>query len=133
LSTLHAHAGDQRPHLYRRDQLETAATDDPLWNAAQREMRREGWFHNYMRMLWGKKILEWSMTPQEALETMTYLMNRWSLDGRDPNSYAGYFWTLGRYDRPWPERPVYGKVRAMSSARAAKKVRVQEYVKQGAR
>ena len=92
-------------------------------------MRRDGWFHNYMRMLWGKKILEWSATPREALATMIHIMNRWSLDGRDPNSYAGYFWTLGRYDRPWPERPIYGKVRSMSSVNTAKKVRVAEYVK----
>jgi len=76
-----------------------------------------------MRMLWGKKILEWSPSPQQALETMTALMNRWALDGRDPNSYAGYAWTLGKYDRPWPARPVYGTVRSMSSESAARKLR----------
>jgi deoxyribodipyrimidine photo-lyase len=79
-------------------------------------------------MLWGKKILEWSPTPRDALHTMTAIMNRWSLDGRDPNSYAGYAWTLGRYDRPWPERPVFGKVRAMSSASTARKVRLRGYL-----
>jgi deoxyribodipyrimidine photo-lyase len=128
LKTLADHEDDPRPFLYSRDQFESAATHDRLWNAAQREMRRDGWFHNYMRMLWGKKILEWSATPREALATMIHIMNKWSLDGRDPNSYAGYFWTLGRYDRPWPERAIYGKVRSMSSENTARKVRVRDYL-----
>jgi deoxyribodipyrimidine photo-lyase len=128
LATLAAHAGDPRPRTYSRQTLERAQTDDELWNAAQRQMLSEGWFHNYLRMLWGKKILEWSPSPREALSTMVALMNRWSLDGRDPNSYAGYFWTLGRYDRPWPERPIYGKVRSMSSTNTARKVRVAGYL-----
>ena len=85
--------------------------------------------HNYLRMLWGKKILEWSRTPREALDTMVRLMNRWCVDGRDPNSYAGYFWTLGRYDRPWPERPVYGVIRSMSSESAAKKLKLDAYLR----
>jgi deoxyribodipyrimidine photo-lyase len=114
--------------VYTRDQFEAAQTHDPLWNAAQRELRAEGWFHNYMRMLWGKKILEWSPTAREALATMTHIMNRWSLDGRDPNAYAGFFWTLGRYDRPWPERPIYGVVRSMSSENTARKVDVTDYL-----
>jgi deoxyribodipyrimidine photo-lyase len=126
--TLLAHGSDPRPHVYDSGAFERAETHDPLWNAAQLEMRRDGWMHNYMRMLWGKKILEWSATPQEALATMQSLMDRWSLDGRDPNSYAGYTWTLGRYDRPWPERPIYGTVRSMSSANTARKVRVRRYV-----
>jgi deoxyribodipyrimidine photo-lyase len=124
-TTLDTHATDPRPHVYSRSELESAATHDALWNTAQNNMRREGWVHNYMRMLWGKKILEWSSSPREALASMIAIMNRWSLDGRDPNSYAGYMWTLGRYDRPWPERPIYGKVRSMSSARAAKKLGVR--------
>lgn len=128
-ATLEKHATDPRPHLYTRLELETARTHDPLWNAAQRELRRDGWFHNYVRMLWGKKILEWSETPQAALDTMTVIMNRWALDGRNPNSYAGFFWVLGRYDRPWPERPVYGRVRSMSSERTAGKVRVTQYLR----
>lgn len=128
VSTLDEHREDARPHVYDRAAFERAATHDPVWNAAQREMVRDGWMHNYMRMLWGKKILEWSATPREALATMIALMNRWSLDGRDPNSYAGYMWTLGRYDRPWPERPIYGTVRSMSSASAARKVRLRRYV-----
>ncbi len=125
--TLLEHAADPRPVVYDRATFEEARTHDPLWNAAQDEMRRDGWMHNYMRMLWGKKILEWSETPQDALDTMTALMNRWSLDGRDPNSYAGYMWTLGRYDRPWPERPIYGSVRSMSSDNTQRKVRVKQY------
>jgi len=123
-ATLAAHGDDPRPHLYGCEALENAATHDDVWNAAQTQMRRTGWFHNYLRMLWEKKILEWSASPEAALDTMVALMNRWSLDGRNPNSYAGYFWTLGRYDRPWPERPIYGKVRSMSSARTARKVRL---------
>jgi deoxyribodipyrimidine photo-lyase len=79
-------------------------------------------------MLWGKKILEWSSSPRRALRAMTAIMNRWSLDGRDPNSYTGFFWTLGRFDRPWPERPVYGRVRSMSSERTARKVAVREVI-----
>jgi len=125
--TLEAHADDPRPFLYDRRAFEQAETHDALWNAAQREMLRDGWMHNYMRMLWGKKILEWSASPREALDTMIALMNRWALDGRDPNSYAGYMWVLGRYDRPWPERPIYGTVRSMSSESAARKLRLSQY------
>lgn len=128
LATLSDHQEDARSYCYTRDQLEAAATHDVLWNAIQTQLRREGWFHNYMRMLWGKKILEWSRTPREALDTMVHIMNRWSLDGRDPNAYAGYFWTLGRYDRPWPERPIFGKVRSMSSERTRQKVDVERYL-----
>jgi deoxyribodipyrimidine photo-lyase len=128
LETLADHASDPRPVTYSVAALEGAATHDVLWNAAQRQMQRDGWFHNYLRMLWGKKILEWSVTPSTALSTMVALMNRWSLDGRNPNSYAGYLWTLGRYDRPWPERPIYGKVRSMSSDRTMKKVRIKRYL-----
>jgi len=126
--TLAKHSRDARAYTYDHQTLESAGTHDPLWNAAQREMVREGWMHNYLRMLWGKKILEWSPSPQEALKTMTALMNRWAVDGRDPNSYAGYAWTLGKYDRPWPERPVYGVVRSMSSESAARKLRLERYV-----
>ena len=128
LDTLARHATDPRPVTYSLSQLENAETHDPLWNAAQRQLRREGWFHNYLRMLWGKKILEWSATPQDALQAMRTIMDRWSLDGRDPNSYAGYFWTLGRYDRPWPERPIYGTVRSMSSDSTRRKVKVKDYL-----
>jgi deoxyribodipyrimidine photo-lyase len=128
LKTLAEHTPDPRPHRYSREQFERAETHDPVWNAAQRGMVRDGWFHNYMRMLWGKKILEWSATPDDAFATMVALMNKWSLDGRDPNSYSGYMWTLGKYDRPWPEREVYGTVRSMSSANTARKVRLKAYI-----
>jgi deoxyribodipyrimidine photo-lyase len=127
--TLAAHAADQREHLYSLDEFTAAATHDPLWNAAQRQLVREGRLHNYLRMLWGKKILEWTHEPREALEVMLELNNRFALDGRDPNSISGIFWVLGRYDRAWgPERPVFGKVRYMSSANTARKVPVKRYI-----
>jgi deoxyribodipyrimidine photo-lyase len=128
LATLAQHRTDPRPRRYSRAQLERAATNDPVWNAAERQLLREGWFHNRLRMLWGKKILEWSRTPEAALDTMIELMNKWSLDGRDPNSYAGYFWILGRYDRPWPTRPVFGTVRSMASGRLRDKVELEKYL-----
>lgn len=129
LATLARHAADDREPVYSHDQLDGAATHDPLWNAAQRQLVREGRMHNYLRMLWGKKVLQWSATPEDALATMIDLNNRYALDGRDPNSYSGIFWTLGRYDRPWgPERPVFGTVRYMSSENTARKLRVTEYV-----
>jgi deoxyribodipyrimidine photo-lyase len=127
--TLEAHAGDVRAPRYTREQLEQAATGDPLWNAAQRQLVREGRIHTYLRMLWGKKILEWSASPPEALETLIALNDRWALDGRDPNSDSGIGWVLGRYDRPWaPERPIFGTVRYMSSANTARKYRVRGYL-----
>ncbi len=128
-ATLADHAGDRREHVYSLDQFETAATHNPLWNAAQRQLVCEGRIHNYLRMLWGKKILEWSASPQEALEVMIELNNKYALDGRDPNSYSGIFWVLGRYDRAWgPERPIYGKIRYMTSENTARKVRVKDYI-----
>jgi deoxyribodipyrimidine photo-lyase len=127
--TLARHAGDERTHLYSRDTFDAAATHDPLWNAAQRQLVREGRIHSYLRMLWGKKILEWSASPEAALDTMIALNDRYALDGRDPNSYSGIFWILGRYDHPWgPERPVFGTVRYMSSENTARKLRVREYL-----
>jgi deoxyribodipyrimidine photo-lyase len=128
-ATLGLHAGDPRPHRYERDAFDRAATHDPLWNAAQTELVREGRIHTYLRMLWGKKILEWSPTPESALETMIALNNRYAVDGRDPNSYSGIFWCLGRYDRPWgPERDIFGTVRYMSSENTARKLRVKGYL-----
>jgi deoxyribodipyrimidine photo-lyase len=127
--TLEKHSNDPRPHVYSLAQLEAAQTHDPLWNAAQRQLLTEGRIHNYMRMLWGKKILEWSESPQEALEVLIELNNKYALDGRDPNSYSGIFWTLGRYDRPWgPERPIFGTVRYMSSESTRRKLDVQGYL-----
>ncbi len=126
--TLLEHADDERPHLYDRDQLEEARTADPLWNAAQRQLRQEGVIHNYLRMLWAKKILEWSPHPTEALTRTLEMNNRWSLDGRDPNSTSGVFWTFGRYDRGWPERSVFGKVRSMTSQSTRRKVDLNDYL-----
>ena len=130
LATLGKHEADQRTYRYGLDPFEAGATHDPLWNAAQRQLRTEGRIHNYLRMLWGKKILEWSATPRDALAVMIELNNKYALDGRDPNSYSGIFWTLGRYDRPWaPERPVFGTVRYMSSENTARKMPVSGYIR----
>ena len=128
-TTLAEHLDDPRPYLYSPAQLEAGQTHDPLWNAAQKQLRGEGMMAGYLRMLWGKKILEWSPSPQEALEVMLDLNNRYALDGRDPNSYSGVFWCLGRFDRPFgPVRPVFGKVRYMTSANTARKLRVGPYL-----
>ena len=130
LDTLEAHAGDPRPWVYTHAQLEAADTHDPIWNAAQNQLREEGRIHNYLRMLWGKKVLEWSPHPREAVTTLIALNDRWALDGRDPNSYSGIFWCLGRFDRAWgPERPIYGKIRYMSSDNTARKLRLDAYLR----
>lgn len=128
-AALGRHRADPRPYRYARDRLEAADTHDGLWNAAQRQLVREGRIHGYLRMLWGKKILEWSETPEEAFEVALALNDRYALDGRDPNSTSGVAWCFGRYDRPWgPERPVFGSVRTMSSRNTARKVRVKAYL-----
>lgn len=128
--TLGEHAGDKRDPCYTLEQFDGAETHDALWNAAQRQLRTEGQIHNYLRMLWGKKILHWSESPEAALEIMIELNNKYALDGRDPNSYSGIFWTLGRYDRAWgPERPIFGKIRYMTSDNTARKFPVKGYVK----
>jgi len=130
LKTLDEHASDTRPHLYSLRDFEAADTHDELWNAAQRQLLMEGKIHNYLRMLWGKKILEWTRNPQEALDVMIELNNKFALDGRDPNSYSGIFWVLGRYDRAWgPERAVFGKVRYMTSRNTARKYPVNNYLR----
>jgi deoxyribodipyrimidine photo-lyase len=127
--TLAEHTNDPRPYVYTLEELQAGATHDRIWNAAQTELVHEGRLHNYMRMLWGKKILEWSPAPQDALQVMIELNNKYALDGRDPNSYSGIFWCLGRYDRPWgPERPIFGKVRYMSSENTARKLRLSAYL-----
>ncbi|HEX3530026.1 MAG TPA: deoxyribodipyrimidine photolyase [Thermoanaerobaculia bacterium] len=128
-ATLAKHAGDPRDELYDLAGFAGAATHDTLWNAAQRQFVRSGRIHNYLRMLWGKKILHWSASPREALAIMIELNNRYALDGRDPNSASGIFWCLGRYDRPWPpERPVFGSIRYMSSESTRRKLKVDGYV-----
>ncbi len=128
--TLKKHSKDRREQVYSLEEFEQSQTHDPLWNAAQRQLVREGRIHNYLRMLWGKKILQWTRRPQDALEIMIQLNNRWALDGRNPNSYSGIFWTLGRYDRAWgPEREVFGTIRYMSSENTARKVHLKDYLK----
>lgn len=131
--TLARHARDPRPEVYSLQDFATGRTHDDLWNAAQGQLLGEGRIHNYLRMLWGKKILHWTASPEEALAVMVELNNRYALDGRDPNSYSGIFWCLGRFDRPWaPERPVFGTIRYMSSESARRKLRVNGYVERWA-
>ena len=127
--TLEEHRGDARPHLYSLEDFEAARTHDELWNAAQRQLRAEGTIHNYMRMLWGKKILHWSASPEEAFQIMSHLNDKYALDGRDPNSMSGILWVLGLHDRAWgPERPIFGKVRYMTSESARRKLRLKAYL-----
>jgi deoxyribodipyrimidine photo-lyase len=129
LASLGAHARDDRPWLYTREDFESAATHDPLWNAAQRELVATGVIHSYLRMLWGKKVLEWSASPAEAYRTLEHLNNKYALDGRDPNSYTGILWCFGLFDRPWaPERRVLGRVRYMSSENTARKFELGPYL-----
>jgi deoxyribodipyrimidine photo-lyase len=129
--TLLEHARDPRPGRYTIDQLERAATGDELWNAAQREMVETGWMHNTMRMYWGKKILEWAPDPATAFDWAVVLNDRYELDGRDPNGYAGIAWAIvGRHDRPWFDRPIFGLVRTMTAASTAKKFDARRYIEQ---
>lgn len=133
LATLDKHAKDPRPYGYDRATLEAGRTHDRVWNAAQAELRATGCMHNYLRMLWGKKVLEWSETPEQAWDTLIELNNRWALDGRDPNSYTGIAWVFGRFDRPWgPERPIFGSVRYMTSPQAERKLEMKQYLKRWA-
>ena len=127
--TLAGHATDPREHRYTREDLEAARTHDPYWNAAMREMKHTGFMHNYMRMYWGKKVLEWSAVPAEAFATTLAINNKYFLDGRDPNSYAGVAWVFGKHDRAWFERPVFGKVRYMAAAGLERKCDIKAYVR----
>jgi deoxyribodipyrimidine photo-lyase len=129
--TLAKHAKDRRPILYTRAQLENAETHDPLWNAAQMQMVNTGWMHNYVRMYWAKKILEWSKSPAEAYRVAVRLNDKYELDGRDPNGYAGIAWAIvGKFDRPWFERPIFGQIRYMSGASTGRKFDSKEYIRQ---
>jgi deoxyribodipyrimidine photo-lyase len=127
--TLADHAGDRRPVTYTRKQLEAARTHDPYWNAAMEEMKHTGFMHNHMRMYWGKKILEWSASPEKAFKTTLSINNKYFLDGRDPNSYAGVAWIFGRHDRAWPERPIFGKVRTMTAGGLERKCDIRAYIR----
>jgi deoxyribodipyrimidine photo-lyase len=126
--TLAEHAGDPRDPRYTPVQLEDAATEDPYWNAAMREMRHVGYLHNHMRMYWGKKILEWSATPEEAYNTTLRLNNTYFVDGRDANSFANVAWVFGQHDRGWTERAVFGKTRYMNAAGLERKADPAAYV-----
>jgi deoxyribodipyrimidine photo-lyase len=128
-TTLLEHARDPRPAVYARAALERGATHDPYWNAAQREMVLTGKMHGYMRMYWGKKILEWSASPRLAYRTALALNNAYELDGRDPNGFAGVAWTFGKHDRPWGRRPVFGTVRSMTAAGLRRKFDADAYVR----
>ncbi|MFP5220993.1 MAG: deoxyribodipyrimidine photo-lyase [Acidobacteriota bacterium] len=127
--TLERHAHDPRPYIYTKEQLEAGETHDPAWNAAQLEMRLTGKMHGYMRMYWGKKILEWTPSAEAAQAVAVELNDRWSLDGRDPNGYAGIAWSIGGvHDRPWVERPIFGQVRYMNYKGLERKFDVRAYV-----
>ncbi len=128
LRTLNRHRRDKRTHVYSPQELEAAHTDDPYWNAAQQEMVLTGKMHGYMRMYWGKKVLEWTKTPQEAFRIALHLNNKYELDGRDPNGFAGVAWCFGKHDRAWAERPVFGKVRYMNAAGLQRKFGPDAYV-----
>jgi deoxyribodipyrimidine photo-lyase len=126
--TLAEHAADERDPSYSAAELDQGETHDPYWNAAMKEMRATGYMHNYMRMYWGKKILEWSPDPRTAFDRTLHLNNRYFLDGRDPNSFANVAWVFGLHDRGWKERPVYGKVRYMSRGGLERKADPEAYV-----
>jgi deoxyribodipyrimidine photo-lyase len=129
--TLSEHARDKRPTLYSEKQLENAETHDPLWNAAQKQMVITGWMHNYVRMYWAKKILEWSPSIAVAYQRAVILNDRYELDGRDPNGYAGIAWAIvGKHDRAWSNRPIYGKIRYMSYASTSRKFDSKKYIAQ---
>jgi len=127
--TLLEHAGDPRPYIYSRAELEKAATHDPYWNAAQKEMVLTGKMHGYMRMYWGKKILEWSASPREAFRAAIAMNNAYELDGRDANAFAGVAWSFGKHDRPWARRPVFGLIRTMNAAGLRRKFDADAYVR----
>ncbi len=127
--TIAEHARDERERLYSLRELEAGETYDELWNAAQTQMVVHGWMHNYMRMYWAKKILEWTPNVATAVKWGIYLNDKYQLDGRDPNGYAGIAWAmLGKFDRAWGERPVFGKVRYMSGASTGRKFDSQRYI-----
>lgn len=128
--TLRRHAVDKRHPTYTREQFENAQTHDALWNACQKEMLLRGKIHGYYRMYWGKKIIEWSPTCQDALETMLYIHDRWALDGRDPNTYTNILWCFGLHDRPWQERPVFGMIRYMGLDGMKRKTNTDAYLRE---
>jgi deoxyribodipyrimidine photo-lyase len=127
--TLAEHQKDPRQYLYSLEDLEQARSHDPYWNAAQLEMVHTGKMHGYMRMYWGKKILEWTETPQQGFRFALYLNNKYELDGRDPNGFTGTAWCFGKHDRAWAERPIFGKIRYMNANGLKRKFDADAYVK----
>lgn len=126
--TLNDHRNDKREHVYSRDDLEYARTYDKLWNASQIQMIKEGKMHGFLRMYWAKKILEWTKTPEEALEIAIYLNDKYNFDGRDPNGYVGIMWSIcGVHDQGWRERPIFGKIRYMNYDGCKRKFDVVQY------
>lgn len=128
LKTMRDHADDPRPELLDAERIEAADTYDELWNAAQRELLSTGHMHNYVRMLWGKRVIEWQRSYEMAFELLVHLNNKYALDGRDPNSYAGILWCFGKHDRPWFEREIFGTIRYMTSRSMAKKFNARRYM-----
>jgi len=128
METLNNHRDDPREWVYTYEELANSQTHDEIWNAAQTQLREEGIIHNYLRMLWGKKVIEWTPDPETALEYLIDLNNTYAIDGRDPNSYSGIFWCFGRFDRAWQERPIFGKLRYMTSDSTRKKVKLKQYL-----
>jgi len=129
LKTMNKHKSDEREYIYSYVELEQSKTHDVIWNAAQTELREEGTMHNYLRMLWGKKVIEWTPDHETALAYLIELNNQYAIDGRDPNSYSGIFWCFGRFDRAWQERPIFGKLRYMTSKSTRKKVKLSQYLR----
>jgi deoxyribodipyrimidine photo-lyase len=129
INTLQQHQQDEREHIYTLAEFEQAQTHDPYWNAAQLEMVATGKMHGYMRMYWGKKIIEWSKRIEDAYQIAIYLNDKYELDGRDPNGYAGIAWCFGKHDRPWKERNIFGKVRYMNDRGLKRKFNMDIYVK----
>lgn len=126
--TLERHKADRRAYLYTEQEFERAETHDPYWNAAQREMVATGKMHNYMRMYWAKKIIEWTKTPEDAFRIALALNNKYELDGRDPNGFAGVAWCFGKHDRPWADRTIFGQVRYMNAAGLERKFDMEAYL-----
>jgi len=128
LKTMRDHADDKRPDLLDAETIEAAQTYDELWNAAQRELVETGEMHNYVRMLWGKKVIAWQRSYEMAFELLVHLNNKYALDGRDPNSYAGILWCFGKHDRPWFEREIFGTLRYMTSGSMGRKFNAKNYI-----
>lgn len=126
--TMREHFDDERPVIYSLEELEAGKTHDELWNASQREMVKTGEMHNYVRMLWGKNVIAWTKSYEEAFTILEHLNNKYCLDGRNPNSYAGILWCFGKHDRPWMEREIFGKIRYMTTGSTGKKFDSGKYI-----